>query len=161
MEPPYRVFGERFRGLGSVKGLARTAFATLGSSGKATEAWWYGQRRPGLAVLSALAELLEVDVRYLHGEVPTPLDSLTFRQVAARESLRIFLASETTLSTAERQLLEEATDSPAARVTVAEWRALCQHFIKPAVALGEAQGAATTRMIRQGRRAGEGRRAKG
>jgi hypothetical protein len=140
-----------------VKGLPREGLVIPGCSAKTIESWWYGQRRPALRVLSHLAEVLDVDVSYLHGEVATPYDSLTFRQVAARESLRLFLARDATLSQAERDLLHAARDSLAAPTTVERWQSLCGDFIKPAVAVGGAQATTMRRMTSRTRAKGERR----
>lgn len=77
---------------------------------------------PGTKSLAALARALDVRAGFFFGEIEE-LEDLTPRQVAARESLRCFLASAQ-LPPNKKRRYWEVVDLPAAQLTMQGWKDL-------------------------------------
>lgn len=115
------TLGERIRELREAKHLTLDELARLSGIDKSQlSRYEAGSADPTFGRLKRLAAALEVRAGYFFGEIPE-LEDLTHAHVAARESLRLFLAGR---SIPERQKKRywRATDLPQAPKTVQAWK---------------------------------------
>ena len=89
--------GQKILGLREAKGLTQAALAALlGVSDSTVGRWEDDQIAPRFSRLKAIAAALEVRQSVLTDDVPEDVQGKSCEQVAARESLRLFLGKKET-----------------------------------------------------------------
>lgn len=118
-KPEHRVCALRLS-----KAWSEEAFAERAGVSVSTVSRWETERfNPDIVVLKRVSNAMDVRAEYLIGEQIPELEGFTTRQIAARESLRIFLERHYQPKRRRTHRYWRAVDLPDAPKTVEGWEA--------------------------------------
>ena len=125
-----KEIGRRITGILEAKGWRKTdLIRRSGLKQASVYEWLRGEAEPRGEALSKIAQALEVSTDYLLGSDPV-YNRLTYRQVAARESLRLSLrALDIRPGHADYLMYEELGSLDGAPKSVAGWRDFITQFL--------------------------------
>lgn len=125
-----KEIGRRITGILEAKGWRKTdLISRSGLKQASVYEWLRGEAEPRGEALSKIAQALEVSTDYLLGSDPVH-SRLTYRQVAARESLRLSLrALDIRPGHADYLMYEELGSLDGAPKSVAGWRDFITQFL--------------------------------
>ena len=125
-----KEIGRRIAGILEAKGWRKTdLISRSGLKQASVYEWLRGEAEPRGEALSKIAQALEVSTDYLLGSDPV-YNRLTYRQVAARESLRLCLrALDIRPGHADYLMYEELGSLDGAPKSVTGWRDFITQFL--------------------------------
>jgi len=125
-----KEIGRRIAGILEAKGWRKTdLISRSGLKQASVYEWLRGEAEPRGEALSRIAQALEVSTDYLLGSDPV-YNRLTYRQVAARESLRLCLrALDIRPGHADYLMYEELGSLDGAPKSVTGWRDFITQFL--------------------------------
>jgi transcriptional regulator with XRE-family HTH domain len=120
-----RTVGEKIVRLRKAKRLRQEELATLLGINKGTVSKWENATKVSTDQIRVLAAALEVRQTVFLDELPDDLDGKTFEQIAARESLRLYLQKrDVPPSKISSHRFWRGVDLPGAPRTIEEWKNL-------------------------------------